>query len=35
MKRCHLCGRERSDADLVAAHCLWCDEMMVDVLEWA
>ena len=34
MKTCDLCGRVRDDADFVAAHCLWCDDIMVDVLEW-
>ena len=34
MKRCHLCGRVRDDAEFVAAHCVWCDELMMDALEW-
>ena len=33
MKRCHLCGRVRDDSDFIAAHCVWCDELMIDALD--
>ena len=33
MKRCGLCGKERDDSEFVAAHCVRCDELMMDALE--
>ncbi len=34
MKRCRLCGRDCDETEFAAAHCVRCDELMMDVMEW-